>query len=125
MILAPDEIQGSLYKNEIEPNLSAGNALAFAHGFNIHFDVIAPPKEVDVFLVAPKGPGHLVRRTLPKGLRYQPCLQFIKMRLVTHKQRLYPMQKALVPHGSAFWKRPLKKRPKPIFSVSKPYFVAV
>lgn len=67
MILAPDEIQGSLYKNEIEPNLSAGNALAFAHGFNIHFDVIAPPKEVDVFLVAPKGPGHLVRRTFTEG----------------------------------------------------------
>lgn len=67
MILAPDDIQGSLYKNEIEPNLSAGNALAFAHGFNIHFDVIAPPKEVDVFLVAPKGPGHLVRRTFTEG----------------------------------------------------------
>lgn len=67
MILAPDEIQGSLFKNEIEPNLSAGNALAFAHGFNIHFDVIAPPKEVDVFLVAPKGPGHLVRRTFTEG----------------------------------------------------------
>lgn len=67
MILAPNEIQGSLYKNEIEPNLSAGNALAFAHGFNIHFDVIAPPKEVDVFLVAPKGPGHLVRRTFTEG----------------------------------------------------------
>lgn len=67
MILAPDEIQGSLYKNEIEPNLSAGNALAFAHGFNIHFDVIAPPKKVDVFLVAPKGPGHLVRRTFTEG----------------------------------------------------------
>lgn len=67
MILAPDEIQGTLYKNEIEPNLSAGNALAFAHGFNIHFDVIAPPEEVDVFLVAPKGPGHLVRRTFTEG----------------------------------------------------------
>lgn len=67
MILAPDEIQGSLYKNEIEPNLSAGNALAFAHGFNIHFDVIEPPKEVDVFLVAPKGPGNLVRRTFTEG----------------------------------------------------------
>lgn len=67
MILAPDEIQGSLYKNEIEPNLSAGNALAFAHGFNIHFDVFAPPEEVDVFLVAPKGPGHLVRRTFTEG----------------------------------------------------------
>lgn len=63
MILAPDEIQGELYEKEIAPNLSAGDALAFAHGFNIHFEVITPPKEVDVFLVAPKGPGHLVRRT--------------------------------------------------------------
>lgn len=67
MILAPDEIQGALYENEIAPNLEAGNALAFAHGFNIHFDVIHPPKDVDVFLVAPKGPGHLVRRTFVDG----------------------------------------------------------
>lgn len=67
MILAPDEIQGNLYENEIKPNLEAGNALAFAHGFNIHFDVIQPPKDVDVFLVAPKGPGHLVRRTFVDG----------------------------------------------------------
>ncbi|MBO0440415.1 ketol-acid reductoisomerase [Enterococcus sp. DIV0212c] len=67
MILAPDEIQGDLYDNEIAPNLEAGNALAFGHGFNIHFDVIAPPKDVDVFLVAPKGPGHLVRRTFTEG----------------------------------------------------------
>ncbi|MCJ0564678.1 ketol-acid reductoisomerase [Enterococcus cecorum] len=67
MILAPDEIQGTLYENEIAPNLEAGNALAFAHGFNIHFDVVHPPKDVDVFLVAPKGPGHLVRRTFVDG----------------------------------------------------------
>lgn len=67
MILAPDEIQGELYDKEIAPNLEAGDALAFAHGFNIHFDVIKPPKEVDVFLVAPKGPGHLVRRTFTEG----------------------------------------------------------
>ena len=67
MILAPDEIQGELYDNEIAPNLAAGNALAFAHGFNIHFDVITPPADVDVFLVAPKGPGHLVRRTFTEG----------------------------------------------------------
>ncbi|MBP1047694.1 ketol-acid reductoisomerase [Enterococcus sp. BWM-S5] len=67
MILAPDEIQGDLYDNEIAPNLAAGDALAFAHGFNIHFDVIKPPKDVDVFLVAPKGPGHLVRRTFTEG----------------------------------------------------------
>ena len=67
MILAPDEIQGALYENEIAANLEAGNALAFGHGFNIHFDVIQPPKDVDVFLVAPKGPGHLVRRTFEEG----------------------------------------------------------
>lgn len=67
MILAPDEIQGNLYEKEIAPNLEAGDALAFAHGFNIHFDVIKPPKDVDVFLVAPKGPGHLVRRTFIEG----------------------------------------------------------
>lgn len=67
MILAPDEIQGKLYNEQIAPNLEAGNALVFAHGFNIHYDVIQPPAEVDVFLVAPKGPGHLVRRTFTEG----------------------------------------------------------
>ncbi|HDS3895821.1 TPA: ketol-acid reductoisomerase [Staphylococcus aureus] len=67
MVLLPDEIQGDVYKNEIEPNLENHNALAFAHGFNIHFGVIQPPADVDVFLVAPKGPGHLVRRTFVEG----------------------------------------------------------
>ena len=67
MILAPDEVQGDLYKNEIAANLEAGNALAFGHGFNIHYSVITPPKDVDVFLAAPKGPGHLVRRTFTEG----------------------------------------------------------
>ncbi|HEH0180811.1 ketol-acid reductoisomerase [Staphylococcus aureus] len=67
MMLLPDEIQGDVYKNEIEPNLEKHNALAFAHGFNIHFGVIQPPADVDVFLVAPKGPGHLVRRTFVEG----------------------------------------------------------
>ncbi|REH78941.1 ketol-acid reductoisomerase [Staphylococcus felis] len=67
MVLLPDEIQGDVYANEIAPNLKAGNALAFAHGFNIHFGVINPPENVDVFLVAPKGPGHLVRRTFVEG----------------------------------------------------------
>lgn len=67
MILLPDEIQEQVYKEEIEPNLDEGNALVFAHGFNIHFKVIQPPANVDVFLVAPKGPGHLVRRTFTEG----------------------------------------------------------
>lgn len=67
MILAPDEVQGDLYKNEIADNLETGNALAFGHGFNIHYGVITPPADVDVFLAAPKGPGHLVRRTFTEG----------------------------------------------------------
>jgi len=67
MILIPDEKQADVYKNEIAPNLKDGSALAFAHGFNIHFKQIIPPANVDVFMVAPKGPGHLVRRTFVEG----------------------------------------------------------
>lgn len=67
MILIPDEKQADVYTNEIAPNLKPGSALAFAHGFNIHFKQIVPPADVDVFMVAPKGPGHLVRRTFVEG----------------------------------------------------------
>lgn len=67
MILLPDEFQTKVYKEEIEPELQEGNALAFAHGFNVHFKQIDPPANVDVFLAAPKGPGHLVRRTYEQG----------------------------------------------------------
>ena len=62
MILAPDERQKKIYENEIEPHLSKGKALFFAHGFNIHYGQIRPPPGVDVILIAPKAPGHLVRR---------------------------------------------------------------
>jgi len=67
MILIPDEKQADVYKKDIAPNLKPGAALAFAHGFNIHFKQIVPPANVDVFMVAPKGPGHLVRRTFTEG----------------------------------------------------------
>ncbi|QYX31766.1 ketol-acid reductoisomerase [Sphaerospermopsis torques-reginae] len=67
MILLPDEVQKTIYTNEIAPNLEAGNILAFAHGFNIHFGQVVPPADVDVIMVAPKGPGHLVRRTYEQG----------------------------------------------------------
>ncbi|NEU29814.1 ketol-acid reductoisomerase [bacterium LRH843] len=67
MILLPDERQTEVYKNEIEPELTEGKVLAFAHGFNIHFNQIVPPSNIDVFLAAPKGPGHLVRRTFEDG----------------------------------------------------------
>ncbi|HOM72263.1 MAG TPA: ketol-acid reductoisomerase [Armatimonadota bacterium] len=66
-ILTEDEVQPRVYKNEVEPNLTAGKALLFSHGFNIHFNQIVPPADVDVFMVAPKGPGHLVRRMYEEG----------------------------------------------------------
>ncbi len=73
MVLLPDTEQKKVYEAEIAPNLVDGNSLAFAHGFNIHFDQIAPPAGVDVWMIAPKGPGHLVRRTYDEGGGV-PCL---------------------------------------------------
>ena len=76
MILLPDEVQGRVYREEIAPNLESGNAILFAHGFNIHFGQINPGDDVDVFMVAPKGPGHLVRRVYTEGGGV-PCLMAI------------------------------------------------
>ncbi|HLF86995.1 MAG TPA: ketol-acid reductoisomerase [Nitrospiria bacterium] len=67
MVLVPDELQGDLYNKEIGPNLKPGSYLAFAHGFNIHFDQILPSPDINVFMAAPKGPGHLVRSEFARG----------------------------------------------------------
>src|SRR3954447_11613270 len=68
MVLLPDTAQAKAYREDIAPNLEAGDMLMFAHGFNIHFETIDPPKDVDVTMIAPKGPGHLVRRTYEQGI---------------------------------------------------------
>ena len=73
MMLAPDQVQKAIYQTGIEPNLSEGKMLMFAHGFNIHFQQIQPPPFVDVTMIAPKGPGHLVRRVYTEGGGV-PCL---------------------------------------------------
>lgn len=67
MILAPDEHQAALYREQVEPNIKQGAALAFAHGFNIHFEQVEPRADLDVIMIAPKGPGHLVRSTYTQG----------------------------------------------------------
>lgn len=67
MILLPDQVQATVFKNDIAPNLVEGNVLAFGHGFNVHFQQIIPPAGVDCMLIAPKGPGHMVRRTYTEG----------------------------------------------------------
>ena len=73
MMLINDEVQAEVYRKEIAPNLEAGNAIAFAHGFNIRYKQIVPPADVDVFMAAPKGPGHTVRSTYVAG-KGVPCL---------------------------------------------------
>lgn len=73
MILIPDQHHAKAYRDEIGPHITPGKALAFGHGFSIHFGAITPPDGVDVFMVAPKGPGHLVRRQYTEG-RGVPCL---------------------------------------------------
>ena len=73
MILIPDEKQAALYKSEIAPNLTAGKTLMFAHGFNIHFGCIVPPADVNIVMIAPKGPGHTVRSEYQAG-KGVPCL---------------------------------------------------
>ena len=72
-ILTPDEVQAEIYENDVKPNLKKGKTLSFSHGFNIHFGQIVPPNNVDVIMVAPKGPGHLVRSEYEKGGGV-PCL---------------------------------------------------
>ncbi len=67
IVTVPDEVQAAVYKDQIEPNLVAGQTLGFCHGFNIHFKYIVPPKDVNVVMIAPKGPGHLVRSEFVKG----------------------------------------------------------
>src|SRR6266511_1136878 len=73
MVLVPDTVQRHLYARDVAPNLRPGDALFFAHGFNIHFGYVKPPEGVDVAMVAPKGPGHLVRRQFEEG-QGTPCL---------------------------------------------------
>jgi ketol-acid reductoisomerase len=76
IVTLPDEVQPEVYKKSIEPNLTKGKVLGFTHGFNVHFKTIVPPKDVDVIMVAPKGPGHLVRSEFEKGGGV-PCLMAV------------------------------------------------
>src|SRR3954447_18137619 len=73
MVLAPDELQGDIYTNDLGPNMKPGAALALAHGLNVHFNLITPRKDIDVFMIAPKGPGHTVRSEYLRGGGV-PCL---------------------------------------------------
>jgi len=94
MILAPDEQHGHIYKNDIEPNLRKGAALATAHGFSVHFNQIVPRADLDVFMIAPKGPGHTVRAEFKKGGGV-PCL------VAVHQNPSGKAQELALSYGSA------------------------
>lgn len=83
MVLLPDQLQKKVYDKDIAPNLKEGNTLAFAHGFNIHYKQIVPPKNVNVIMIAPKSPGHLVRRTFESGTG-TPCLIAVEQDYTGH-----------------------------------------
>ncbi len=123
-ILAQDNLQAQLYKTEIKDNLKKGKTLVFSHGFNIHYGQILPPPDIDVIMVAPKGPGHLHGNlSVAQAFRHSlPSFRILRRR---QRRRLSPMQKASVRRGQEFSRQPSPKRPKQTFSVNRPFSVGV
>ncbi|MDL5155882.1 ketol-acid reductoisomerase [Actinomycetospora termitidis] len=100
MILAPDTKQRTIYAEDIAPNLNSGDAIFFGHGFNIRYDLIKPPSDVDVAMVAPKGPGHLVRRQFVDG-KGVPCLIAVEQDASGHAEALALSYAAAIGGGRA------------------------
>ncbi len=123
MILTPDELQASIYKNHIEQRIKEGTSLAFAHGLNIHYKLIDARKDLDVFMVAPKGPGHLVRSEFERVEEFHVYLQFIKTEQVKQETLLYHMHQQLVVENLELLKQHLKMSVKLIYLESSQFFV--
>ena len=88
MMLVPDELCADIYNSQVAPYMTEGKALAFAHGFNIHFKTIVAPKNVDVIMIAPKGPGHIVRRRLIRNLTFSSSFLLIIFYISTTRRAL-------------------------------------
>ena len=96
MMPTPDELQAEIYENEIAGRMRPGSALAFAHGLNVHFDLIVPASDVDVLMIAPKGPGHTVRGEYQKGAAYLVFWQYIRTLLAMPMTLVLVMRLPLV-----------------------------
>ena len=125
MILINDELQADMYKKDIEPNLEEGNMLMFAHGFNIHFGCINPPKNVDVTMIAPKAPGHTVRSEYQAG-KGTPCLIAVEQD-ATGKAWIVHLHMVLqsVEQELVFLRQHSEQRQRQTSSVSRQYFAVV
>ena len=120
MMATPDELQADIYNKDIAPNIRDGAAIAFAHGLNVHFNLIEPKKSVDVIMIAPKGPGHTVRGEYQKGGGV-PCLIAMHQRCLGQCARSSrcPMPVASAAAGRASSRRASRKNAKPICSASR------
>ena len=120
-ILLPDQIQPAVYEEDVEPNLEPGAALLFAHGFNIHYGRIVPPPGHDVIMVAPKGPGHVVRRIFTEGYG---CPALVRRRPGRERQRARAGARLRRGHrrrrAPGCSRRPSSRRPRPTSSASRP-----
>ena len=125
MVLTPDEGQGDLYRDKLGPNMKAGAALAFAHGLNIHFNLIEPRSDIDVFMIAPKGPGHTVRSEYQRGGGVPASLRCRRIRPAMRSKSRCPTrrQSAVVVPGSS--KPRSRKNAKPTCSASRSCCAAV
>jgi acetolactate synthase regulatory subunit len=119
MMLVPDELAPRVYREEIAPNLRGGAALAFAHGFGVHFKKVVPPDNVDVFMVAPKGPGHLVRSEFARG-RGVPCLVAVHQERSGNALSRWPTPSASAADAPAFSRPHSRKKRRRISSASRP-----
>ncbi len=119
MILTPDTGQAALYKEAILPNLSAGKMLMFAHGFNIRYGTIDPPKNVDVTMIAPKAPGHRVREVFKEGGGLRACWPSTRTPPATPKRWRFPMARGLAARARQCSRPPLRKRRRPTCSASR------
>jgi ketol-acid reductoisomerase len=119
MILAPDEHQARLYREQVEPNIKQGGALAFAHGFNIHFEQIVPRADLDVIMIAPKGPGHLVRSTYKQGAGVPSLIAVYQDASGKAKDIALPTRRPTAAAAPVSSKPLSAKRPRPTCSASR------
>ncbi len=118
-MLLPDEVQGDVYKSSVLPNLKKGALLMCSHGFNIHFGQVVPPAGVDTALVAPKGPGHLVRSEYVAGGGVPTLIAMGPGSSDASRALPWPMPRGSAAPAAASSRRPSPKRPKPTCSVSR------
>ena len=119
MILLPDQYQAAVYKKDVEPNLKPGAALAFAHGFNIHYGYIKPSEDHPVFMVAPKGPGHIVRREYAAAVASRSSWPSSRTRTARPGRCAWLTPRLWALCVQAPSRRPSPRRPRPICSASR------